>query len=119
MDEIQRVNKIKATMLLKISFLTVALFSITSCGTIKCLKGVRPNRQVIIDPLLDLPPKSVYGGVRWDIKNGSVVCFPLMNHLDTVLRFMDLPLSFVADTLILPYTLTRNKKTPVDNEPGR
>ena len=72
--------------LIKYSGLVVLLVNLTACGTIINLgKG----------------DYTVYGGVRNDfnvIQEGGVL---------GVLAVLDLPLSFVFDTLILPVTLSK------------
>lgn len=72
--------------LIKYSGLAILLVNLTACGTIINLgKG----------------DYTVYGGVRNDfnvIQDGGVL---------GVLAVLDLPLSFVFDTLILPVTLSK------------
>lgn len=72
--------------LIKYSGLVILLVNLTACGTIINLgKG----------------DYTVYGGVRNDfnvIQEGGVL---------GVLAVLDLPLSFVFDTLILPVTLSK------------
>lgn len=72
--------------LIKYSGLAILLVNLTACGTIINLgKG----------------DYTVYGGVRNDfnvIQEGGVL---------GVLAVLDLPLSFVFDTLILPVTLSK------------
>ncbi|WP_311419205.1 YceK/YidQ family lipoprotein [Haemophilus parahaemolyticus] len=72
--------------LIKYSGLVILLVNLTACGTIINLgKG----------------DYTVYGGVRNDfnvIQDGGVL---------GVLAVLDLPLSFVFDTLILPVTLSK------------
>ena len=72
--------------LIKYSGLVILLVNLTACGTIINLgKG----------------DYTVYGGVRNDfnvIQDGGVL---------GVLAVLDLPLSFVFDTLILPVTLSQ------------
>ena len=85
--------------------LTVLLSS--GCGTVKCLTS---SGQW--NPLYQTKPppsNAVYGGARWDLKdNPSDIAFwDLMNDIQ---RFLDLPFSFVADTVVLPYTLISEDK---------
>ncbi|MGX2947608.1 YceK/YidQ family lipoprotein [Frederiksenia canicola] len=70
----------------KLFFLTLCLFHLTGCGTITSLSN---------------GDYSIYAGVGRDfdvIRDGGLL---------SILAVIDLPLSFVLDTLLLPITLTQ------------
>jgi uncharacterized protein YceK len=82
----------KGTLLLLLSLACV----ITGCGTIANHLGARgQSSEYAADQL-------PYGGVRWDLK-------PWQIHDDSggTIFVLDLPLSLVGDTLMLPIDLCR------------
>jgi uncharacterized protein YceK len=73
------------------------LFSLTGCGTLVSLSGKQ-------DPP---PPRQVYGGVRYnlyEIKHNKEV-YPILK----VVNVLDIPLSGILDTVLLPATLWTNR----------
>ncbi len=88
-----------------VSALLLALALCSGCGTIGA-------HHLSAD---DDPPRGVYRGVRFDcecIGEGADI-YP------TPVAILDLPLSFAADTLVLPYDIidsTRTKKVPTGSD---
>ena len=85
------------------------LLSATGCGTIRCLSSdgtYIPGK----DPIRPAP-NAVYGGVRWDMIGSPTADTTGLMILDAIPRYVDLPFSFVLDTIVLPYTLFSEEKT--------
>lgn len=85
------------------------LLSSTGCGTIRCLSSdgtYIPGK----DPKPPAP-NAVYGGVRWDMIGSPTADTTGLMILDAIPRYVDLPFSFVLDTIVLPYTLFSEEKT--------
>lgn len=101
------------------------LFLLPGCGTISYVQG---DRGEGIGGYVEqrLEGSGIYGGVKLDahylrygtgengVVNTSCIMFPVL--------LLDLPLSFVCDTVLLPYTvsktLTETKKDQTCNGPA-
>jgi uncharacterized protein YceK len=94
------------TTIVTLLLLNVLLIS-SGCGTIDYLNGHR-NRYASNDGVKGSP---IYGGVKLDANNiyygppgnGVVNMYPVC----CLISIIDIPLSLVADTLLLPYTVTK------------
>ena len=92
--------------LLAIAFIACSLTSLPSCGTYLDAFSSSPH---------DGP--RAYGGVRWDFET---IDFSNAGFLVTIYKaiylLVDVPLSAVADTILLPYTFPRElfHETPDD-----
>ena len=98
-----------------------ALLLLCGCGTVVDLLSRNPKST---------PPDHsiIYGGVQCDIHGGSAICrqiggseeFKAFSILGFFFAFIDAPLSFVLDTLLLPLTISADvsepptRKTPED-----
>ncbi|MDG6895966.1 lipoprotein [Volucribacter amazonae] len=70
----------------KIFLILTALFSLSGCGTIVSL--INPNE-----------PYGAYAGTKYDLAMAKKWGLPIL----------DLPLSFLLDTALLPYVLVQDK----------
>ena len=81
----------------------LALLVLAGCGTIQDL----------------IYEQRVYGGVRRDLEMRSFPrTGPIGNDPTFLLLMIDLPLCFVADTLVLPYTLSARERCPEEKGPA-
>lgn len=67
--------------------IALTLGALTGCGTLAATK-------------VEYGPR-IYGGVRYDVDDLAIEGFPL----GTLCGLLDFPFSFVADTVMLPYTI--------------
>lgn len=84
------------------AFTALALLVLTGCGTIQDL----------------IYEQRIYGGVRRDLELRSFPRpGPIGNDPTSLLLIIDLPFCFVADTLLLPYTLSAGEGGPEEERP--
>jgi uncharacterized protein YceK len=114
-------NVILMKRILFVISMGLLLLSSTGCGTIRCLSsdGTHIPGKDIKPPA----PNAVYGGVRWDMIGSTTADTTGLIILNAIPRYVDLPFSFVLDTIVLPYTLFSEEKTvrnvfePMKQEP--
>lgn len=76
--------------------LSLVALIMVGCATVESLATDWESEPCKRRPTLNW----IYSGSQWDLIHGTSSAFGLFN-------FLDLPLSFVADTLILPYTIPK------------
>lgn len=85
------------------------------CGTVRNFEGPLPQPGHCEDDLGGLigpaGGRQIYGGVPWDLAVGfecltSTESSPFWRLIGAYLIVVDLPLSFVTDTLTLPWTVS-------------
>ncbi len=101
-----------------------SMLLLSGCGTAACLSVARDDPKVEV----------IYGGVRTDInciaagnQSWSDACRQSPNELDYFPKYLvkacsviDLPLSLVADTVMLPHTIwltTHKEEVPAKQDP--
>jgi uncharacterized protein YceK len=102
------------------------------CGTVRNTEGPLPESEEFKDGLEGLvgPPggRQIYGGVTFDLVGGTQALFdtndilPFWHLAGAYLVIVDLPLSFVTDTLTLPWTINATMNRLRDRqgaEPGQ
>lgn len=93
----------------KNSLLIIMLLVFSSCGTLYNLEydGKTVDGEPVMQSKIKPPrPAAVYGGVGWDVYemkkalsgDDSLPCM-------APIPLLDMPLSFILDTLMLPYTM--------------
>ncbi len=108
----------------RLAILFMATFMLSACGTIRTLGEGPVALPVPADDEQTCASISrVYSGVQYDycyVNYDDGTNWELFNLL-----FWDYPLSFIADTVVLPYTLVRQlisgdiEKPPMDRESKR
>lgn len=96
----------RTTLIILLTTITVMLQ--TGCGTIQCLSSPRSHAPWHMQT--NVPHNAVYGGVRRCLVSDPTADTLGPMVLDVAARYVDLPFSFVLDTIILPYTIFSEKK---------
>lgn len=95
------IQKPKTTIHISLIFLLLLL----QTGCVGTLMGMTMGEEISILP--NPPDNKIYVGVRFDTANiGNIVSGDSnINPLALPLLILDLPISFAADTVLLPYTI--------------
>ena len=111
-----------------IIFTSLSMFH--GCGTVRNLEGPVPapgRHESSLEGVIGPPGgREIYGGVRFDLVGFQMlfdpISFPVGNLLGVYLIGVGLPLSFITDTLTLPWIIGATQSRVSTNngtEPGQ